>query len=73
MSFSFLHKYIRWAIAGVFKNSVYYLMFLCMFAITENKHLSYWSWILMSPITYHIWKFVENHDPNKWFSYRRKI
>lgn len=66
--------YLRWLFAGFFKNGVYYLFFLFMFYLTGNKHLSYWSWMLICPLTYHIWKFIEKHDFMKWLGngYGRK-
>lgn len=38
-----------------------YLFYKGTFVITGSQDISYWSWILASPIVYTMWKFIENY------------
>ena len=51
--------YIRWAFAGLPIFAINYPLYLIVHKLTKNRHLAYWSWILASPFTYHVWKFIE--------------
>lgn len=51
--------YLKWALAGFPIFALNYVVYLAVKRVTKNHHLAYWSWILTSPITYHVWRLIE--------------
>lgn len=54
------HPYIKWIVAGIPIMFINYIMNKIVFHFTHNNDLAYWSWILIAPFTYHIWRFIES-------------
>lgn len=51
--------YGRWAVAGIPIALLNFGVFKVVILAGVQHDIAWWSWVVVSPATYHIWKWIE--------------